>query len=93
MTGSKRFTWKSGIALTMLAIWIGIDGFSAIAGSQVQPPRRKRRIMISPKKEPKAEETKVNVGKIALSASRVALAVKARIRWLISSLRSNAAKR
>ena len=70
MTGSKRFTWKSGIALTMLAIWIGIDGFSAIAGSQVQPPRRIRRIMISPKKEPKAEETKVNVGKSLVGIAR-----------------------
>ena len=70
MTASKRFTWKSGIALTMLAIWIGIDGFSAIAGAQVQPPRRKRRIMISPKKESKAEETKVNVGKSLVGIAR-----------------------
>ena len=70
MIALKRFTWKSGIALTVLTIWIGIDGFSAIAGSQVQPPRRIRRIMISPKKEPKAEETKVNVGKSLVGIAR-----------------------
>ena len=70
MTASKRFTWKSGIALIVLTFWIGIDGFSAIAGAQVQPPRRKRRIMISPKKESKAEETKVNVGKSLVGIAR-----------------------
>ena len=72
MTASKRYTWKTGIALMILAIWIGVDGLAAIAGAQVQPPRRKRRVMVSPKKEPKDEErvTKVNVGKSLLGITR-----------------------
>ena len=70
MTASKRFTWKSGIALLVLTIWIVIDGFSAIAGVQVQPPRRKRRIMINPTKESKAEETEVDVGKSLVGIAR-----------------------
>ena len=70
MTTSRQHTWKSGIALTVLIIWISIDGFAAIAGAQVQPPRRKRRVMISQKKQPKAEETKVNVGKSLLGIAR-----------------------
>ena len=70
MIAPRRYAWKSGIALMVLTIWIGIDGFSAIAGAQVQPPRRKRRIMISPKTESKAEETKVNVGKSLVGIAR-----------------------
>ena len=70
MTASKRFTWKTGIALMVLTTWIGIDGFSAFAEAQVQRPRRKRRIMISPKTESKAEETKDNVGKSLVSIAR-----------------------
>lgn len=70
MIASKRFTWKTGIALIVLVIWIGIDGFAAIAGAQVQPPRRKRRIMVSPEKELKAEEIKVNPGESLLGITR-----------------------
>ena len=54
----------------MLTIWIAIDGFSTIAGAQVQPPRRKRRIMVSPKKQPKAEATEVNVGNSLIGIAR-----------------------
>ena len=72
MTASKRYTWKTGMALMILAIWIGIDGLAAIAGAQVQPPRRKRRVMVSPKKQPKDEErqAKVSVGKSLLGIAR-----------------------
>ena len=70
MSASRRFTWKSRIALMVLTIWIGVDGFSAIVEAQVQPPRRKRRIMVSPKKEPKAEKTEVNIGKSLLGIAR-----------------------
>ena len=70
MIALKRYTWKSGIALTVLTIWIGLEGFAAFSEAQVQPPRRIRRIMISPKKEPKAEETKVNVGKSLVGIAR-----------------------
>ena len=70
MTASKHYTWKAGIALIVLTVWIGIDGFSAFSEAQVQPPRRKRRVMISPKKQPKAEETKVNIGKSLLGIAR-----------------------
>ena len=44
MIALNRYTWKAGIALIVLTTWIGIDGFSAIAEAQVQPPRRKRRM-------------------------------------------------
>lgn len=72
MTASTGYTRKTGIALMILAIWIGVDGLAAIAGAQVQPPRRKRRVMISPKKEPKDEirVAKVNVGKSLIGITR-----------------------
>ena len=61
MIALKRYTWKSGIALMVLTIWIGLEGIAAFSEAQVQPPRRKRRIMSNPKKESKAEATEVNV--------------------------------
>ena len=73
MIALKRYTWKSGIALMLLAICIVIDGLTAFAGAQVQPPRRQSKIMINPKKESKAEETKetkVNVGKSLVGIAR-----------------------
>lgn len=72
MTVLKSVKLKSGMALIILAVWIGVDGLTAIAGAQVQPPRRKRRVMVSPKKEPKDEVrvTKVNVGKSLLGITR-----------------------
>lgn len=73
----KRCTSKSGIALIVLTIWIVVDGLTAFAGAQVQPPRRQSKIVINPKKDSQAEKTegkKVNVGKrlvgIARRASR-----------------------
>ena len=70
MTASRRFTWKSRIALMVLMIWIGVDGFSVIVESQVQPPRRKRRIMVSPKNEPKTQKTEINIAKSLLGIAR-----------------------
>ena len=72
MTMLKSVNLKSGMASIMLAVWIGVDGIAAIAGAEVQPPRRKRRVMVSPKKEPKDEErvTQVNVGKSLLGIAR-----------------------
>ena len=49
MKNTKGRIWKWLIAFTILVAWIGIDGLVAITTAQVQPPRRKRRIMISTK--------------------------------------------
>ncbi len=70
MIALKRYTWKSGIALMVLTIWIGLEGIAAFSEAQVQPPRRKRRIMINPKKESKAEATEVNVGNSLVGIAR-----------------------
>ncbi len=66
----KPVKLKSGMALMMLTIWIGVDGFSAIAEARVQPPRRKRRVMVSPKNEAKAQKTEINIGKSLLGITR-----------------------
>ena len=44
---SKPRIWKWRIALMILVAWISLDGVAIIAEGQVQPPRRKRWVMVS----------------------------------------------
>jgi hypothetical protein len=58
----------------ILVAWFGLDGVAIITMAQVRPPRRKRRVMISPDNMRKKDETTVDIGKslveIAQRASR-----------------------
>ena len=74
MKSPKQHVWKWRIALMVLVAWIGLDSVEIITMAQVRPPRRKRRVMISPEDFPKKEEVTVDIGKslveIAQRASR-----------------------
>ena len=74
MKSSKQHVWKWRIALMTLVAWICLDGVEIITQAQVQPPRRRRGVMISPDDFPKKDEITVDIGKslveIAQRASR-----------------------
>ena len=74
MKSPRQHVWKWRIALMILVAWIGLDGVAIITMAQVRPPRRKRRVMISPDNMRKKDETTVDIGKslveIAQRASR-----------------------
>ena len=74
MKSPKRHVWKWRIALITLVAWICLDGMEMITQAQVQSPRRKRGLMISPEDFPTKEEITVDIGKslveIAQRASR-----------------------
>ena len=74
MKSSKHHVWKWRIALMTLVAWICLDGVEIITQAEVQPPRRKRGMMISPEDFPKKDEITVDIGKslveIAQRASR-----------------------
>ena len=70
MKNTKGRIWKWLIAFTILVAWIGIDGLVAITTAQVQPPRRKRRIMISTKDKGEKAVTKVDIGKSLMEIAR-----------------------
>ena len=74
MKSSKHHVWKWRIALMTLVAWVCLDGVEIITQAQVQPPRRKRGLMISPEDLKKKEEPTVDIGKslmeIAQRASR-----------------------
>ena len=74
MKSSKHCVWKWRIALMTLVAWICLDGVEIITQAEVQPPRRKRGMMISPEDFPKKDEITVDIGKslveIAQRASR-----------------------
>ncbi len=74
MKSSKYHVWRWRIALMTLAAWVCLDGVELITQAQVQPPRRKRGLMISPEDLKKKEEPTVDIGKslveIAQRASR-----------------------
>ena len=74
MKSSKHHVWKWQIALMTLVAWICLDGVEMITQAEVQPPRRRRGVMISPKDLKKKEEPTVDIGKslveIAQRASR-----------------------
>ena len=74
MKSSKHHVWKWRIALMTLVAWICLDGVAIITQAEVQPPRRKRGMMISPEDFPKKDEITVDIGKslveIAQRASR-----------------------
>ncbi len=74
MKSPKHDVWKWRIALMMLVAWICLDGVAIITKAEVRPPRRKRRVMISPDDLQKKEEITVDIGKslveIAQRASR-----------------------
>ena len=49
------------VAWTIIVTWLSFNGLIAIATAQVQPPRRKHRMLIS-KQKPKKEKTDATVG-------------------------------
>ena len=74
MKSPKYHVWKWRIALMTLVAWILLDGVELITQAQVQPPRRRRGVMISPEDLKKKDEVTVDIGKslveIAQRASR-----------------------
>lgn len=74
MKSPKYRIWKWRIALMILVAWIVLDGAELITQAQVQPPRRRRGVMISPEDLKKKDEVTVDIGKslieIAQRASR-----------------------
>ena len=73
MKSPKQSVLKWRIALMVLVAFISLEGVSIITTAQVQPPRRARRVMVSPDGAQKEEEPTVDIGKslveIAQSAS------------------------
>ncbi len=63
MKSPKQHLWKWRIALLTLVAWICLDGLEIITQAQVQPPRRRRGLMISPEALKKKEEPTVDIGK------------------------------
>ena len=63
MKSPKHHLWKWRIALITLVVWICLDGVELITQAQVQPPRRRRGVMISPEDLKKKEEPTVDIGK------------------------------
>ncbi len=59
----KYPVWKWRIALIVLVAWICLDGVELITSAQVQPPRRRRGLMINPEEIKKKDEVTVDVGK------------------------------
>lgn len=74
MKSPKYHVWKWRIALITLVAWICLDGVVLITQAQVQPPRRRRGLMINPAELRKKDEITVDIGKslveIAQRASR-----------------------
>ena len=63
MKSPKQHVWKWRIALMILVAWISLDGVVIITTAQVRPPRRKRRVMVSPDDTQKKDEPAVDIGK------------------------------
>lgn len=63
MRSPKYHVWKWRIALMTLVAWICLDGVVLITQAQVQPPRRKRGLMINPEELRKKDEITVDIGK------------------------------
>ena len=69
---SKHRIWKWRIALMILLAWIGLDSVEMITQAQVQPPRRQRRVMVSPNDRQKKDETAVDIGKTLIEIAQQA---------------------
>ena len=63
MKSPKYHVWKWRIALMILVTWICLDGVELITQAQVQPPRRRRGLMINPEELRKKDEITVDIGK------------------------------
>ncbi len=63
MKSLKYHVWKWRIALMILVTWICLDGVAVITQAQVQPPRRRRGLMINPEELRKKDEITVDIGK------------------------------
>lgn len=63
MKSPKHYLWKWRIALITLVAWICLDGVEMITQAEVQPPRRRRGLMISPADLKKKDEPTVDIGK------------------------------
>ena len=60
--------WR--ITLMMLVAFISLEGVAIIATAQVQPPRRARRVMVSPDGVQKADEPPVDIRKILVEIAQ-----------------------
>ncbi len=70
MKHTEQYIWKWRIALLILAIWSGIDGFSAFTTAQVRPPQPRRGITIRPKDDEKKDTKKVDIGESLVDIAR-----------------------
>ena len=66
----KQHVWKWRIALMILGAWICLDGVVIITTAQVRPPRRQRRVMVSPDDTQKKDEPMVDIGKILVEIAQ-----------------------
>ena len=60
--------WR--IALAMLVAWICLDGVAIVTTAQVQPPRRQRRVMVSPDEVQKKDQPVVDIGKTLMEIAK-----------------------
>ena len=70
MKSPKQHVWKWRIALMILVAWISLDGVAIITTAQVRPPRRQRRVMVSPDDTQKKDEPAVDIGKILVEIAQ-----------------------
>ena len=70
MKSPRQPVLKWRITLMMLVAFISLEGVAIIATAQVQPPRRARRVMISPDGPQKADEPPVDIRKILVEIAQ-----------------------
>ena len=70
MKSPKQPVLKWRIALMMLVLFISLEGVWVIATAQVQPPRRARRVIVSPDGAQKADEPPVDTRKILVEIAQ-----------------------
>ena len=70
MKSPRQPVLKWRITLMMLVAFISLEGVAIIATGQVQPPRRARRVMVSPDGAQKADEPPVDIRKILVEIAQ-----------------------
>ena len=70
MKSPRQPVLKWRITLMMLVAFISLEGVAIIATGQVQPPRRARRVMVSPDGSQKADEPPVDIRKILVEIAQ-----------------------
>ena len=72
MKSPRQPVLKWRITLMMLVAFISLEGVAIIAPAQVQPPRRARRVMVSPDGAQKADEPPVDIRNILVEIAQYA---------------------